>query len=384
MNIPFKSQLRRLKQAYRPVTIFEGRSRTGRRPLSFAYIGANPSYLAYWPQRILGTEHKQTFLGRRFVFMTPRLLRKKYPHCSIILCEENPYTADYFEHKHILRIPQWLRLEIDLSRSLQTRHWNRDNTFKRICTKIRQHAFDYVISRDPADWRNFYDTMHVPYVKSRFGDSSVILPYAEMFDERIPRELLLIRKGGDLIAGIVLNYWPQCPSLGWLGVLNGDFVYVKEGVLRAAYYFSAMAVREKGFERLNIGGSRPIINDGVTLHKIRMAAQVNYAFEYPPHENLLLTLMRDTAGLRDFLVTNQLVGLSPDGKPLCASWIQAEPSKIEFARAVANSQRANFREHRVFCFDETEIPPEWLADDMRGLLKIRSIRDYLPPNDGEC
>ena len=385
LQTKLKDYHRTLIAARPPAIIYKGFSNENKIPFTFAYIGTNVKYQKFWSRHILGQNHEKIFVEKNYISRALTALKRKFPQCAMVLCEESFFSTRCLKDRYILRIPQWLRLEVDLSHDPETRRWSRNNSFTRIRKKIQQQSLDYIITLDQSDWRNFYENMYVPYISSRFSDASVILPYSEMFDDRVPRELLLIRKNNKIIAGAVLNYWPNSPSMGWFGVINGDFNHVREGVFQAAYYFSAMKIRAMGFKGMNIGGSRPIINDGVTMHKIRMLAKVSYGYDYPANENLLMVLLRDTDGLRDFLLNNQIVGLTHDDQPYCASWIQPEmaDSKARFTRSIMISNRVGFREHQGFLFDKSQIPSEWLEADSEKLLSIKSIDDYLMYNRGK-
>jgi len=52
-----------------------------------------------------------------------------------------------------------------------------------------------------------------------------------------------------------------------LGVLDGDYRYVKEGAIGALYYYKMKYLRERGYRHVEAGASRAFLKDGVLCFK---------------------------------------------------------------------------------------------------------------------
>ena len=375
---PLLSGYSRFKQVYLPVYLFTGRTTTNEIPFTYAYVGTNLNHQNFWAHLILTPVTEKTFIGNHLLFNIPTRLKKSYPHCSMILWEESPFTTAFFNNKPAFRIPKWIRMEIDISKSMETVCRHKHSNYKRIRRKISQHDYNYLITQDASAFKDFYDNMYAPYVSKRFDGTGIILPYSNIFDSHTPVDLFLIRKSEMTVAGAVVKYQAGKAVLCWFGVLQGNFDHVREGVLGAAYYFVIKEMQKKGFATIDIGDSRPIMNYGVTWHKISLLARINDSFERNSNENLLLTLLHDCQGLRDFLANNQIIYITKDNELNSTSWIQ-QPSLLsqdEFRDMAILSRRTGFHRHHFILFKDAKIPQEWFEMDHDRHLSVTKAQDY--------
>lgn len=296
----------------------------------------------------------------------------------MILWEENHFTTAYLNNKPTFKIPKWIRMEIDISQPMEKMCKHRYSNYKRIRRRIRQHGYNYLITQSSFAFKDFYDNMYTPNINKRFVDTGIVLPYSTIFDGHTPVDLFLIRKTEMVVAGAVVKYQAGKAILAWFGVLQGNFDHVREGVLGAAYYFVIMEMRKKGFTKIDIGDSRPIMNYGVTWHKIRLLAQIDDTHQNSPEENLYLSLLSDTQGLRDFLGNNQIIYITKNNELFSTSWIQQPPllSQAEFRDAAMLSRRAGFHGHRFILFEDAVIPQEWFQMDDHSYFSVTEAKEY--------
>ena len=82
--------------------------------------------------------------------------------------------------------------------------------------------------------------------------------------------------GEDIIAGVLIDYKVMngIPRTVQLGVLSGDFHYVKKGALIAIYYYTIEYLRKKNHKKLSLGLARPFINDGLLNQKLSWGAKI--------------------------------------------------------------------------------------------------------------
>ena len=59
-------------------------------------------------------------------------------------------------------------------------------------------------------------------------------------------ELLQIKEGQEIVAGVIIDYkvMDEMPRITILGVLRGDFNYVKRGAIIALYYYTIQYLKE--------------------------------------------------------------------------------------------------------------------------------------------
>ena len=80
-------------------------------------------------------------------------------------------------------------------------------------------------------------------------------------------ELILIKRDGEYIAGENLLFKDGGVRAWSLGVMDGEFRYVKEGAIGALYYYKMKYLQERGYRRLQAGASRAFLKDGVLCFK---------------------------------------------------------------------------------------------------------------------
>ena len=135
--------------------------------------------------------------------------------------------------------------------------------------KIKRNHLDFFVTKDPAFFDFFYHRMYLPYMRERHRSRAIYREHEDMRKSFDHGELLFIRKGQDLIAGVLIDYqiMETIPRTTQLGVLDGNADYVREGALAAIYYYTIKYLKDKGHQRFNVGLSRPFLSDGVLRYK---------------------------------------------------------------------------------------------------------------------
>jgi len=174
----------------------------------------------------------------------------------------------FIPDKKLFFIPDWVGAEVDLSQNLSLLI-KRSSSVKYIANKIKKNKLKYSISNKNDDLNYFYNKMYTPYIRNRHQNKAFIKKYSEIEKAFHKGELLFIRKEQNIVAGVIINYdQPNgAPRLTQLGVLDGNYDYVKDGVISALYFCAMEYIRDKGFSTLNFGWSRPFLNDGVLNYK---------------------------------------------------------------------------------------------------------------------
>ncbi|HEX9811529.1 MAG TPA: hypothetical protein VGA88_05525 [Burkholderiales bacterium] len=174
--------------------------------------------------------------------------------------------------------------------------------------RILRKGYGYTISTAATDFEMFYDSMYLPYLARRFGGQGMAVP-RDLFTKgtQADAELLVVTWNGEPVAGVVLRYSDGEPPAAWiLGVRGGDLELVKQHVLMALHYFEVKHVSEKGLTRLQLGGARPFLRDGVLQFKKKWGAKIMSAHEHE-RQWFALRIVDDSPGARSFLTHNPFV-----------------------------------------------------------------------------
>jgi lipid II:glycine glycyltransferase (peptidoglycan interpeptide bridge formation enzyme) len=148
--------------------------------------------------------------------------------------------------------------------------------------------------------------MHLPYISKRHGDSAIKMSYVDMKKSFENGELLQIKEGRNIVAGVIIDYkiMNDMPRITILGVLRGEFKYVKRGALIALYYYTIRYLKDKNHRKFNLGFTRPFFSDGVLQYKLNWGAKIvcktsNAAF--------LLSVVSKKKCLKGFLSRNPFI-----------------------------------------------------------------------------
>ena len=100
--------------------------------------------------------------------------------------------------------------------------------------------------------------------------------YDEMKNSFENGELLQIKEGQKVVAGVIIDYKMMngIPRITKLGVLEGNFKFVKKGALIALYYFTIQYLKEGNHQKFSLGTTRPFFSDGILQHKLNWGSKI--------------------------------------------------------------------------------------------------------------
>ena len=171
-------------------------------------------------------------------------------------------TDALFVMKGFVRIPSWIGVELDTSRSMEEIMQNFSKGTKHDVNRIKKKNFSFEITTDPEKLEFFYRKMFIPYILKRHG--KILSPnYISYVKSILPRtKLMLIKLGGEYIGGALIDGKGHIVSLPCMGIINGEMEYLSQGVPTAINYFHILWAKENGIRVLDFGNSRPFLNDG--------------------------------------------------------------------------------------------------------------------------
>jgi hypothetical protein len=306
----------------------------------------------------------------RKLFSTDHELKKD---CSLIVVELKQTHYARLNPGNWFFIPLWVRGEITLPIADK---FLKHESVKSDLRRIRNHAFEYEVTLDGRLFDDFFDNMHVPYINKVHGEAAKFASPAETRKVRGNSDLLLVKKRGQPdrhIAGILIVYEPTGPRLWSLGIRDGNLDYVREGVVAALYHFSIHYLMAKGFLRINIGGSRPFLQNGVLQFKRKMSQTIIGS----SWEGFALKILSYTPATKAFLQNNPFIFVSDDvlygaiftdfDRPLSQEKIQ-QLDKDYFHPGLAKLF--------IYCFNESEATkPDSIPPALAERIVIRSAND---------
>ena len=295
------------------VVLYEGLERQSGKPLSFVYAGDIHQMQNYWDHVILGDGFRKRPLGRRFFGKIVAQIRKAFPDCGFVIMEQSSLTIPFLKKNPGFSIPFWVRTEIDIREPMSKLFGQQRSDKER---RIRKNKLSYEMTKDPKHFHDFYYNMHVPYVKDRYTDAAGVDSYESLLKAIPISEILLIKKEDKTIAGALVEFRDGKAMLRKLGIVDANMEYVRFGAIGAIYYFMVQELKKRGYNVMDIGGARPLLNDGLTHYKISLEARL--CKENELHSCVRFMVLRNSEGARSFLTHNPFL-FKNRRKKLCSA-----------------------------------------------------------------
>ena len=285
---------------YQPVSILKGNGSQNEINLSLLIAGKRRA-TAFLLNKIYPEEPEVTKLKRMLVWKIPFFNRSEV---NATLIEADRCFFPFLARRGFFVIPEWVLFIMDISipieKVIRLRESNRNN-FR----KIGKYSYEYEVCFDKEKLHLFYHTMYLPYIYSRYGKLTVLTTLNRMEDILQRGELLLVKRGGEYVAGQLIYKASPVPIVSYFGIKDGNFDLVKQGAMFALYYYAILWAKEKGYTKLDFGHCRPFLNDGVFLFKRGFGMKIQ---RNPRHHRMLyLSINRLNPYLEQFFNNNPLV-----------------------------------------------------------------------------
>lgn len=360
---------------YPPVFVFEGLEKNSQSPVAFAYAGFDTRDTDYWAQAVLSTDYRKHSKGRHWVWDLRAFLEKDPSQCAFFLLEHNRLTLRCFSSAPGFRIPFWINFEMDISLPYKELLGRQRLDMER---RIRKNGLSHVITQDVKSFDDFYYNMFLPYIKGRHEHMAFLGSYEDMLKTLSNGGLVLVKKGDQVLAGGLFEYDGSLVRLRKFGVRDGKFEYVRLGVLAAAYYFFTLAMKERGYARTNIGGTRALLSDGITKYKMSLNAQLDLTEK---HSCLWLAFLKDSPGLRSFLVNNPFIFLDQGNVPHRAIFakINQDTPMEEIEGLIRELECEGIKETYLYVFGGIEHCSDKIDCSNIPFLHLKSAEDLVAP-----
>ena len=243
-----------------PITILEGPTFWNDRHGTVLAAGAEP-YIHYLPRRFLKIVVKREKVGVVPIWELPRTLKRLQGSVDLTVARIDRLSARLLSPLNYFAVPDWVGSWLDVPEDLTK--WARASKFH--FTYLRETTAH--VSHERADFNRFYQEMYVPYICRRHGDLAHVRSLYQLrrcFDRG---GILWLHYRGQPIAASLFQHIGN--TLGFIayGTARGEWPAVKTGTFDALKYYQVEYARRNGYERIDYGGSRPSLHDGVLRYK---------------------------------------------------------------------------------------------------------------------
>lgn len=255
-------------QLRRNVWIVEGAEKTTGERVTLFFSGQleNKNYLT---DLLYAGDCREQF---RRAWLTPSLRRSSESTAggsiAVVECTRLPRAPPL----GTFHIPCWVGGEIEFA--VAARRQQSAEPVKADLRRIRRGGFDFLVERSGERMLRFYDEMYVPYVRAVYGSRAFLTSRKELAAQLARAELVLVRQGGEPVAGEILLRESDRVRSWLIGVKDGDRRYVVDGAIAAIYHFTIRLLAGEGFDRMHAGASRPFLNDGVLRFKAKLGMRL--------------------------------------------------------------------------------------------------------------
>lgn len=365
------------------VWAFDGRERSTGAALAFAYAGDEP-HANHLARAALADGYRARRLGRFWAWEAERKILAAGPGCAFVAyewTEAKRRTAGRFIGETSFRVPLWLRVEIDLEEVAGGNAGPRVKTKQRNMRRcIRNFGLEPELSTHLEDLREFYERMHLPYIRKRHGEASVIRDYAELEKRfRSHGELVFACRSGVRLGGVIIDDKDGVAKGLLLGILDGNEEYLRMGVSDAVFCFQMERMRRRGFRRAGLGHSRAFLGDGALQYKRKLGGRLCGELD---SGYFSFRFLRRTPAVEAFLRANPFV-TTEEGGPLRGAVFAAGRSSAftgEDWKAIESSAFCEGLDGiDLYADDSARLPLKLEPGYRLPVARTRRLESVLPP-----
>lgn len=359
------NMIKKLSYIYLPVHVYSFLEKESENTFKFAYIGWDIRIANYYLTRFgneIVPEKKRIYV---FAWNINRYLRKNRLSYDAAIVEIVKYTNSFVNKETGFLMPRWLDMQLD------TEVFQKKSQKLDITRRIRKHSLTFKVTTGEEDFKLFYYRMYIPFISARHKDSAVLSDYKH-FRKRFKKKkgkIRLILKEDQPIAGSYIEKKWDMLQLAGVGVLDGNSEYLKMGAIGATYYFTLQECIKNGISKMHMGGTSPILTDGLTKFKLSLGAEAVNADKFG-RLWLWFVPLKDSVAMRNILKSNPIVYKSKN-KIYRSLFINQNDydDKMQFIKVWNRSYCGNIERTIINCFGETDKIEEWVnEEDMKDTL----------------
>jgi hypothetical protein len=330
------------------VTIIRGKAQKMQDNLVIAYAGTDYENARYWASMFLN--NPQNGVPEMFSELNLKKdLMKKHPDCSLLLQEYSPATSFISIEKSFI-VPRFINTALDISPPLNEILKKSKSGFGRIARWVRAQNLSYECVNTPEAQQEFYYQMYLPFITKRHEDSALIVSFENIFSSKIRSDLIMVTKNGERLAGAVLHYWKNRPTLGFFGVKMDKIDEVQRWNTGAMYYFAMLWAKNAGITTLHLGGSSAFLLNGINILKNKLGGRIDVDVPWQNSGMVVLSLLKKTDEMKRFLASNPFAFVGIEGDLKAAVWLPSSknPDLAETIRQIDSATKLGIQDVDVF------------------------------------
>lgn len=305
--------------------VYEGSLRGNGERVRLHYIGKGDSLA--WLQHLLFDAPPAEHRKRLRSLLSLRLAGLPAPQTGLQVVEVTPLLERILKPLGVLSLPDWVEHVLDLQGEWSTvcRRF-RKSTLTRDVPRIERCGFRWDVVNDRQSLEQFHDLQYAPLMADRHGEAGVLVSRDWLLSTTETHRLFRLWEGDQWVASALFRIVDD--ELDWIlvGMDRQAATPHQRQIQGALYYHMIRYAHAGGFLRIRLGTTRPLLSDGVWLHKRKWGAAV---VRSPQSETrLYLTPRVSSPGFARWLATHPWVTLEsiqPDVKVCLPDSSMAQP-----------------------------------------------------------
>lgn len=288
--------------------------------ITVIYIGDKSNY--EYVVSLIFNSTPQTFCKKRIQWWVVNREIKLARKSADLLIADIDFPLNLFIKKQgALVLPRWLKQKIDIADRWQDvlaklRRKTRREAFR----SIRKYNLKARVVRDVESNGYFYQHLYKPYIQSRYGHQAALVSEQRFLSECAHGQQIQILQDNKILAAVLVHISGNQLTLAWTGIDKNVEKNQLTGVADALDLYSLMYAYTQGCSVMDMGGSRPLINDGVLRYKRKWGSAISLGLI--PKGNLFYFPCKLTPSVESFLENNPMV-IKQRKKLFCVNWVFA-------------------------------------------------------------
>ncbi len=287
-----------------------GRGRCGS-TLKVLAAGKEEDLLTLQEALFAGRPHRLR-LGRVFLYAPEHVPGRARLGADLAAAAPLPVLAPYWTRRGWFLLPKWVHFTCDTAHAGED-FLKRSGTLGDDVRRLLCAGFGCRVVKEPGQISRYYEEVYRPYISEKFGARAELPGPGAALALAGRGGLLLVSRRGEPAAGVIfaaergrfrLKMAAPFPSFARTGAYGGL-------AMTAMYFFSLRQARDLGYGRVDFGGCRPFLSDGLFSYKRKWRMRVEPRAGLAP--DLAFKILRLSPGVRAFLAANPFVCRDGDG-----------------------------------------------------------------------
>jgi len=281
--------------------LLDGQTPVSGAPLRILYCHHRGAFLYYVKKLAYADRCTEAELGRVFAWRLDKIAREHGCDLSLLHGPSSWQVPGLFPNCFF--IPQWISGQVRLDN--ESVYTGASPSRRRDIRKLDASDYGFFVSENHNDITFFYERMYLPTMDASHGLAAIKMNLDDALDRtaRGEAELVMITDGQEPVAGSLVVYDAGRPRLLSMGVLHANASHYRQGIGSAIYLFSFRHLLERGFNSVDVGRTRPFLNDGTLYYKRRLGLELTTGSA----NGFYVKAHTGSPGVREFLCNNPFV-----------------------------------------------------------------------------